>query len=708
MTTNLRSQWPPTAVVALACAAGGFGFQRAFEGSVLVVPVLVAASGGALVVRAAARMFRRWWAIQILAVVSGVLAAAVLMSMDQRSGGPARTPAALRDGWLDLLSMTLPVPDRPELVLVPAALTWLSAAAGIHLLVRGRSPLAPLAPAGVVLVLGLAATVPATGYVAVPVVALAMSGVTLLALRGPGRPGLSAGLALALVALLALVPAGSLVISGSPPYDAREELPLAAVAETEVSPLDRVAGWWAEPAETLFRTRDTGTDALRLAVLDTYDGREWGSTGKFTIAGLGVPPDAPAELGPTRKQDIWIERLTGRYLPAPARPWRLPDDIRAVDTASGTLLTREPLRPAQHYRLVTRAHADVPAAGQSRLVAAGGPASALVLPVALPEPLLGLTRAVPTGQPDFAQAQSLVTYLRTYYHHDPHATPGATLGELETFLTERTGTAVQFAGVFVLAARLLGLPSRLVVGFRAGVPAADATRVVRGADATVWAEINFADQGWLAFDPTPSPGTAAERPKPVGGTGTDQGDPEASPPPPVPEQAPSPDPAEPPPARAVDRPDPRTVSIALAVGVPVVLLLAIYLTAASAAPAWRRRVRRSIPGRRGRALGAWHDVLDNLRILDVPDLRSATPEYLAAWLSATDRPLGERMAKLAPLANRALFSRETPTAAEADESWAQADAVRARLRSIVSRRRRIARRLGSVARPRWNAEDPFR
>jgi hypothetical protein len=64
------------------------------------------------------------------------------------------------------------------------------------------------------------------------------------------------------------------------------------------------------------------------------------------------------------------------------------------------------------------------------------------------------------------------------------------------------------AASFAVLARLLGLPTRIVVGFRADA----AGGTVRAADALAWPEVLFEGIGWVPFNPLPEPNTT---PRPV-------------------------------------------------------------------------------------------------------------------------------------------------------------------------------------------------
>ncbi|MEN8304262.1 MAG: transglutaminaseTgpA domain-containing protein, partial [Campylobacterota bacterium] len=74
----------------------------------------------------------------------------------------------------------------------------------------------------------------------------------------------------------------------------------------------------------------------------------------------------------------------------------------------------------------------------------------------------------------------------------------------ESFLFEaKEGYCTHFASSFAIASRILGIPSRVVTGFKAN----DTGRVenyllVRQKDAHAWVELYFEEKGWTRFEPT--------------------------------------------------------------------------------------------------------------------------------------------------------------------------------------------------------------
>jgi transglutaminase-like putative cysteine protease len=67
----------------------------------------------------------------------------------------------------------------------------------------------------------------------------------------------------------------------------------------------------------------------------------------------------------------------------------------------------------------------------------------------------------------------------------------------------RQGYCQQFSFAMAVLARLLGIPSRIAVGFTAGSPQ-NGGWVVTTHDAHAWPELYFEGYGWLRFEPTPA------------------------------------------------------------------------------------------------------------------------------------------------------------------------------------------------------------
>lgn len=80
-----------------------------------------------------------------------------------------------------------------------------------------------------------------------------------------------------------------------------------------------------------------------------------------------------------------------------------------------------------------------------------------------------------------------------------------TQNPLLQFLQEKTGYCEQYAGASALLARLVGIPSRVVVGYTEGEKnSGGSRRIVYTSNAHAWIEVWLEGEGWVKYDPTPS------------------------------------------------------------------------------------------------------------------------------------------------------------------------------------------------------------
>lgn len=76
--------------------------------------------------------------------------------------------------------------------------------------------------------------------------------------------------------------------------------------------------------------------------------------------------------------------------------------------------------------------------------------------------------------------------------------------------TDKRGYCQQYAWAFAVLARLLGIPSRIAIGYTAGAHGPHGTWRVSTADAHAWPELYFPGWGWLRFEPTPHGATGGQ------------------------------------------------------------------------------------------------------------------------------------------------------------------------------------------------------
>ncbi len=128
------------------------------------------------------------------------------------------------------------------------------------------------------------------------------------------------------------------------------------------------------------------------------------------------------------------------------------------------------------------------------------------LPGSLPEQIGELARRITEGHAGtYAQAVAIQDYLRQSYSY-AFAAPGAagppaSQDPVDWFLFDsRQGTCGQFSSAFVVLARSVGIPARVVSGWTIG--RTDATQTVYAHQAHQWAEVALDEIGWVPLEPT--------------------------------------------------------------------------------------------------------------------------------------------------------------------------------------------------------------
>lgn len=246
----------------------------------------------------------------------------------------------------------------------------------------------------------------------------------------------------------------------------------------------------------------------RGSTYDRYTGRGW-MTSATEITDYRAGESVGAALGRAQR----IVTQTVEWLGAPSVlyatgalvttdhafrvAWRSPEDVFGASITATT------------YRVQSR----VSVVGEKELRASGAQYPAwvreryLTLPAEIPDRVRilarDLTATVPTP---YARARALEAYLRQFPYTLELPAPPPNRDVVDYFLFDvRRGYCDYYATALVVLARAAGLPARLVVGYAPGFFDRATNRfVVTEAEAHAWAEIYFADWGWIEFEPTPS------------------------------------------------------------------------------------------------------------------------------------------------------------------------------------------------------------
>lgn len=564
---------------------------------------------------------------------------------------------SLTNSFPILLTSPFPAPVTGGLLAPGLVIAWAAGALSGFGLNRRTFVITPLV-SGLILLIGAdlltAGGSDRFGLISFGLVAVVLAYWSSLAPRS--KPGFPPGSGLA-----AVLGAFALIIGFVPlgrPFQPRELIQPPAISIAEPNPLPLLGHWARNPEEEILRR--TGDDyPIHLVVLPDYNGVNFDSTSAYVrMGGTERPVLPPGRFQATMETAItW--RTFSRWLPAPGVPVEVSVPGALIDVDTGSLLSPEvPTGGIVSYTVTGRV--DAPRIAELAGADIGRHERYTALPDVPPE-FVGYAREVTRGAESYLQqAQALERAVAGGRSFNPHAPGGSSYGRLHEFLFTpadqggRVGTSEQFASAYAVLARSVGLPTRVVVGFGAGTPLAEAphVNVVRGRDALAWPEVYFEGFGWVPFNPTPDV-IAADFPT------------AGQPAPERPRSSPTPRPTPPvaPPA------PPPGDDLMLWWLIPLGVLLA---GGAGLGLGLARRTRSSRQAELG-AIGAWLKVEDALVLAGRHDDRFRPASQRALELGIPEAP------RVAEAAETAAFA--PVTSGVGDDSWVDAIAVERALRA---------------------------
>ena len=330
------------------------------------------------------------------------------------------------------------------------------------------------------------------------------------------------------VLLGAMVIAGSFVVSSIfPPVEQSPDQFSSGGVSTGINPLINLGDDLRRGAPVTAVTYTTSDDQavyLRLATLDTFDGRSWSPSlvGPGERNTLSAFP-AAAGLTSAIKQSkvtaaVTVGSIQGNWLPVPYPTTKVTGttgtwfweaeglSVRSSDTGVG----------GQNYAAsfldVQPDLAQLRSANTNQTVST----SYLALPRIMPAIIRTTAEQVAgSATTEYDKALALQSYFRsdqfTYSTTAPVAQgyDGTGVDVVAQFLRTKAGYCVHFASAMAIMARVLGIPSRVAVGFQPGQPSVkngQTVFTVSTHDLHAWPELYFSGIGWLRFEPTPSRG----------------------------------------------------------------------------------------------------------------------------------------------------------------------------------------------------------
>lgn len=286
----------------------------------------------------------------------------------------------------------------------------------------------------------------------------------------------------------------------------------AVVMHVEVAGGNRLPSemYWRGLALSLFDGKGWFNPVQRSMATMTYPGKfELGRTRD------GWTPAGREELEPSGSARLIRYRVlmepigTNLFFFAPYPVW-MEGDYRSVHVdAAGAVFNADRQKPVGTYIGVS----DISSPDAARLRAAGQeyPATISLRNLQLPPKL---NRRIPELTAQITQhasnpydrAVAIEHYLNSEFGYTLQLPKTQSDDPLAQFLFERKqGHCEYFASAMAVMLRTIGIPSRLVNGFR-GAEFNDLTGsyIVRARDAHSWVEAYFPGSGWVRFDPTPA------------------------------------------------------------------------------------------------------------------------------------------------------------------------------------------------------------
>jgi protein-glutamine gamma-glutamyltransferase len=254
----------------------------------------------------------------------------------------------------------------------------------------------------------------------------------------------------------------------------------------------------------------------RGVTLNLFNGTTWSNPheqhfvhrigGRFILAAPQNQPTAPAVI----HYHVLMEPVASSVFFLAPVPLTLEGNYQVVSMdGAGAVFDPDPEHPVNSYE--ARSNIAQPTAYQLRSASQDYPPEVLLNDLQMPgnlDPRIArLAQQITVSKSNnYEKAASIENYLRTNFKYTLQLPLTFNRDPLAVFLFERKqGHCEYFASSMAIMLRTLGIPSRVVNGFRTG-EFNDLTSqyLVRASNAHSWVEAYFPGYGWISFDPTPA------------------------------------------------------------------------------------------------------------------------------------------------------------------------------------------------------------
>jgi protein-glutamine gamma-glutamyltransferase len=253
--------------------------------------------------------------------------------------------------------------------------------------------------------------------------------------------------------------------------------------------------------------------------LNLFNGRSWSNPheqhfvrrvgDRFLLSAAGDNRESPAGTHLLHYRVLMEPVASSVFFLAPT-PLTLKGDYRVISTdEAGGVFDPDPEHPVNTYQASSNVAQPSPA--QLRAASADYPPQILLndlqTPGSLDPRIVRLAAEITSRENNnYDKAAALERYLGTHFTYSLKLQPTLERDPLASFLFERKqGHCEYFASAMAIMLRSVGIPARVVNGFRTG-EFNDITSqyLIRARDAHSWVEAFFPGYGWVSFDPTPA------------------------------------------------------------------------------------------------------------------------------------------------------------------------------------------------------------
>ncbi len=275
------------------------------------------------------------------------------------------------------------------------------------------------------------------------------------------------------------------------------------------SVMDSTRGALGQSSKVLMQIEGDNLGYLRCLSLINFDGIQWSAPKRIPKKTLLFVSSLQPKQHLVRRVRVKNAALLGQILPIDGQVVNLSGNFfwRPYQNIHGGIICESMWNTANNtYEYwINRRPMPEPFRGQLLLYTNHPPASARLR--------AWLDQALAGENEPLKQARKLEAYFRTNFVYELGAPKLDRLNPTEDFLfNQKKGHCERFASTMTLLLRLLGIPSRVVIGY---VPTSrnffTGGYNIRFKDAHAWTEAYFPQIGWIQLDATPRATTGAER-----------------------------------------------------------------------------------------------------------------------------------------------------------------------------------------------------